>query len=541
MALAQKKSLVTTVAAHFYRNSEGFLEVFFTVTEKRDPVTLSDLPERIAGALSARSGPWSREIIADLDARDQLPAAALTQLTELGLQTCYVLDAESAFTDAVSALRVVARHDLTAAIAHGKTFLGAAPVWVGGDDDQIGRMTARVRTGEPVCLALTERGHGADLLAGETTAVPTPDGWRLSGEKWLINNGSRAGLASVLARTSPDGGPRGFTAFLVERTDAWHNLPKVRTLGIRGADISGFTLDDAPGEPIGEVGDGLPVVLKTLQLTRIACTALSLGAGEHALTLARDFATNRVLYGRPLATLPHVRRLLGRIVARLLVAEAVSTTAARSVHALPGELSVVSAIAKAFVPTVVHAALSDVGDLLGARGFLTSAPGVGFAKLDRDHRICAIFDGSTAVNRAALLAQFPRLARSANRGDTTAVEVVTDLGAELPPFDRKALSLLSKNGCSLVQTCPEIAAERAEVLAEMAGHVPTPAPSAHAFELAERYERLYAEAACHAMARHGGPVWTDEALRGCVAVLRNRTDDEAFEALAAGLLDEVTA
>ena len=62
------------------------------------------------------------------------------------------------------------------------------------------------------------------------------------------------------------------------------------------------------------------------------------------------------------------------------------------------------------------------------------------------------------------------------------------------------------------------------------------------FELiAERYERLYAEAACHAMARHGGPVWTDEALRGCVAVLRNRTDDEAFEALAAGLLEEVTA
>ena len=70
------------------------------------------------------------------------------------------------------------------------------------------------------------------------------------------------GLASVLARTSPDGGPRGFTAFLVERTDAWHNLPKVRTLGIRGADISGFTLDEAPGEPIGEVGDGLPVVLR---------------------------------------------------------------------------------------------------------------------------------------------------------------------------------------------------------------------------------------------------------------------------------------
>ncbi|MEO6089053.1 MAG: acyl-CoA dehydrogenase [Umezawaea sp.] len=480
-------------------------------------------------------------MIADLDARDELPSAALAHLDALGLTTCYRLTEESAFTAAVVALRVVARHDLTAAIAHGKTFLGAAPVWVAGSEEQISAMTARLLECTPVCLALTERGHGADLLAGEVTAVPGPDGWRLTGEKWMINNASRAGAASVLARTSPGGGPRAFTAFLVERTDAWQNLPKVRTHGIRGADISGFALHDAPGEPIGEVGDGLPVVLKTLQLTRIACTALSLGAGDHALRLARDFAVRRVLYGRALATVPHVRRLLGRVVARVLVAEAVSTTAARSVHALPGELSVVSAVAKAFVPTMIHSALAEVADLLGARAFLTSAPGVGFAKLDRDHRICAIFDGSTAVNRAALLAQFPRLARSADRRDAEGLRVVTDPSAPLPPFDRTRLSLLSKTGCSLVQSCPEIAAERAELLVEMAAYLPTATPQESAFVLAERYERLYAAAACHSMARDGGPMWTEEALRGCLAVLRGHTDDTAFEALAARLLDEVMA
>ena len=518
------------------QTANSFEELFTETLNGPKKPRMSDLPLIVSEALSHGFDAWSADVIAVHDARDELPAAALAQLDALGLTSCYQLTEESAFTTAVDALRVVAAHDLTAAIAHGKTFLGAAPVWVAGNEDQITAMIARLRDCTPVCLALTERGHGADLLGGEVAAELTPGGWRLTGEKWLINNASRAGAGSVLARTSPESGPRAFTAFLVERTDAWHNLPKVRTHGIRGADISGFSLHDAPGEPIGEVGDGLPVVLKTLQLTRIACTALSLGAGDHALRLARDFAAQRVLYGRPLATIPHVRRLLGRIAARVLVAEAVSTTAARSVHALPGELSVVSAIAKAFVPTIVHAALSDVADLLGARGFLTSAPGVGFAKLDRDHRVCAIFDGSTAVNRAALLTQFPRLGRSLDRADP-GLPAVTDLARPLPPFDRTRLSLLSRTGCSLVQTCPEIADERAALLTEMSGFVPVATPPESAFVLAERYERLYAMASCHTMARQGGPVWTDTALRGCLAVLSGRSDDEAFEALAGTLLD----
>ncbi|MFI5735094.1 acyl-CoA dehydrogenase [Kribbella sp. NPDC051587] len=493
----------------------------------------TELPRTVEKELSLRRGPWSRRSIAELDARDELPTAALAHLDALGVPSVYQLDQESSFTVAIDTLRVIAAHDLTAAIAHGKTFLGAAPVWVAGSLEQTAAMARRVSAGVPVCLALTERGHGADLLAGEMAAVAGPDGWRLSGEKWLINNASRAGFGSVLARTGD--GPRGLTMFLVERSDAWHNLPKVRTHGIRGADISGFTLAGTLGEPIGEVGDGLPVVLKTLQLTRIACTALSLGAGDHALQLAREFALSRVLYGRRLATLPHARRLIGRVAACLLLAEAVSTTASRSVHALPGELSVISPIAKAFVPTIVHEALADVASLLGARAFLTSAPGNGYAKLDRDHRICAIFDGSTAVNRAALAAQFPRLSRSAGR-QADGLSTVTDAAMPLQSFDRSRLTLSSRTGCSLVQACQEIAADREALLTQMAGFVPVAALPESAFELAARYERLYAAASCHALARNGDPKWTAAALRGCMAVLETRTDDEAFEALADGVL-----
>ncbi|WP_178880212.1 acyl-CoA dehydrogenase family protein, partial [Streptomyces acidiscabies] len=230
--------------------------------------------------------------LAALDEREEFPARAMRVLDEAGLAAHYVL-ADGELPETVQLLRAVARRDLTVAIAHGKTFLGSVPVWVAGTREQQDALAVRVRAGDPVCWGLTERGHGADLLAGELRAIAHDGGWRLDGEKWLINNATRSALACVLARTDPEGGARGFSLFLVDKArlteGSWRDLPKVRTHGIRGADISGFVLDGAEGTLVGEVGGGLPAVLTSLQLTRTACAALSLGAADHALGLAREF------------------------------------------------------------------------------------------------------------------------------------------------------------------------------------------------------------------------------------------------------------
>ncbi|MGW5120643.1 acyl-CoA dehydrogenase family protein [Streptomyces noursei] len=517
--------------------------------------------------------------LARLDEREEFPDEAVRLLDDAGLPAHYVLPPDGDFSETVRLLRTVARRDLTVAIAHGKTFLGSAPVWVAGTPDQAARLAERVRAGEPVCWGLTERDHGADLLASEFTAVADTDagegggagGWRLTGEKWLINNATRSTLACVLARTDPAGGGRGFSLFLVDKQrlpqGSWRNLPKVRTHGIRGADISGFTLADAPipaDALVGEEGGGILVVLKTLQLTRTACTALSLGAADHALRLARDFVSGRELYGRRLADVPHVRRILGRAAAAALTAEAVSVLSARSVHTLPGELSAISALTKAYVPPLTQQTLTSLGELLGVRGFLTSPPGGGFAKLERDHRICAIFDGSTVVNRAALLNQMPRLARqlSRRRADTEGLRAAADLSAPLPPFDRDRLTMLSVTGCSAVQVLPETAerirahgppqagplidrliAEFARLETELADFVPVAGglPST-AFGIAEAYERAYAAAACLLLWLENPPLRTGRLgtdglwLRACLTALLGADDTEVFDALADVLL-----
>lgn len=90
-------------------------------------------------------------------------------------------------------MRAVARRDLTVAVAHGKTFLGAVSVWVGGTRRQAEELAGLVMDGAAVSWGLTERDHGSDLMAGETVARPDTDGYLVSGEKWLINNASRGG------------------------------------------------------------------------------------------------------------------------------------------------------------------------------------------------------------------------------------------------------------------------------------------------------------------------------------------------------------
>lgn len=373
--------------------------------------------------------------LAAWDEAEAFPEAAHRLLGDAGVAAHYVPRRHGGLLHGLdgpwSVLRVVAGHDLTLAVAHGKTFLGAMPTWVAGTDRQAAELADAITSGAEVCWGMTERGHGSDLLASRLTARPHGRDWRLDGEKWLINNGTRARYACVLARTREDGGPRGLSFFLLDRSTlpsgTWRALPKEPTHGIRGADISGFSLHGAPAPGpslVGPEGSGFESALKSLQITRIFATALSLGAADHALPLTLRFLADRDLYGHRLADLPRVRRVLGDAAAAILTAEAVAVFAGRAAQTLPGELGVVSAVTKAFVPTTVQRALDQLGDLLGVRGFVTSVFEHGaFAKLDRDHRIVGIFDGSTAVNRHALATSFPLLTRARGTGSHDAAGV----------------------------------------------------------------------------------------------------------------------
>jgi alkylation response protein AidB-like acyl-CoA dehydrogenase len=506
---------------------------------------------------------------AALDAREEFPAEICRELDAWGVAEYYV-PAEFGgrlddYEQLLQLMRAVARRDLTVAIGHGKTYLGAACVWVAGSREQAERLAGRIKAGTPVALGLTERDHGSDLLAGQVAAVAgAAGGFRVDGEKWLINNATRGGMLTLLARTDPAGGPRGFSTLLVDKRElppgGYTCLDKVRTLGIRGADISGIAFHGAEVPQralIGSAGAGVETVLKALQFTRIMCVALSLGAADHALRLTLDFTRARTLYGRTLIELPKTRHTLAAAAADLLAAEALAIVASRAVHALTGELSVVSAVAKYLVPTETDALIARLAGQIGARAFLEGVYAHGmFQKVDRDHRIVGLFDGNTAVNLSALINQFRALARGYGRAqaDPGTVRALFRLDAPLPPVDPARLALVARGGSAVTGSLPALldalrediagreaapepdgagagalrgALASAERLAAAADRVHremvrerylVPAAPPRAFELARQYSLCFAGAACLGLWTHNrragflgsaAPLWRD--------------------------------
>lgn len=525
-------------------------------------MSTADLEARLA-EWARPGGPFDPAVLTAHDEAESFPAEACAALDTWGLPAYYVPvrhgGRQDRLDEFLGLLRRVAARDLTVAVAHGKTFLGGVCAWVAGEDAPSGLLARQVLAGEPVAWGLTEPDGGSDLLAGSLTATRNGSGWQLSGRKWPVNNATRGRLMCVLARTDPQGGPRGFTVFLIDKrataAGTVRPLPKMPTHGIRGADISGVEFHRArvPAHAlVGTVGGGLELVLKSLQLTRIVCVSLSLGAGDHALGLLRRFLGERRLYGRDLATLPHVRGTAGRAVARQFLAEAVAHTAARAAHEVPDELSVVSAVAKAFVPSLVQDQLRLVGDLLGARGFLTGVEGYGgFAKLERDHQVVPLFDGSTWVNRAGLAAVLPLLRPGRRAPASVSASPVHWLREEHrpAPLDPRRLRLAAPRD-SVLDALPALVAELGEREAtsgtaaetaalaralldayrrlgdDLEGVRPTGgAPSTAAMRLAERYEWCFAGAAAlalhHARPRLQNGLWGQDELwlRGCLALV----------------------
>lgn len=473
-----------------------------------------------------------------LDDREVYPEALCNRFDRSGAHRSYVPasvgGALRSFEQVFELWRAMAGQDLTAAIAHGKTLLGASPVWVSGWPEQRQTLAAIILRGEQVALALTERSHGSDLLATETCACRTQEGYRITGEKWLINNATRASTLLVYARTDPRGGPRGFDWFLVrkDRLDRrrWAPLPRVRTHGMRGADISGVRFDGAvvaSDTLVGVAGGGFELTLKALQISRTLIPALSLGAAAASLQETLGLAASKEAYARS-ALRPQLQRLLLGAFLDLLVCEAVSVAAVRTLHVVPQCASLTSAVVKYLVPDLAARVCHDL-----ARIAALLAPGRAesrvAAKTLRDAALLPLFDGSTAVNLDAIALQLPRLVQPLARGScaTAAHEAVMicALDRPVPSFDPRALTLTARGRDPVVaslsavvqelrdQTPPDIDHRLAahllalgeEVqggLAPMATLLERAAAQSQAqrspemFDLARRYALLHAAAAC---------------------------------------------
>lgn len=347
------------------------------------------------------------------------PRAARRTLLQAQLHRHYVPRAFGgefrSFEDVGALLRVVARRDLTIAVTHAITLFGTSVVWLAGDASQQRALARSMLDGEPVSVALIEQASGSDLLAMTTAARPSGDGYRLTGEKWQGNGVDRHRFVVVYARTAERGGPRGFSHFLVDKQAIPGGVQasgKTLARGLCGADLRGLHFDaQLPRTAlIGAEGSGFEVILKALQLSRTICGVLSLGALDTAFDLVLRFALQREVHGKRVAELPQSQKLLVEAWAELLVCDSVTGLALRSLHAVPSQASVHSAVVKYLVPTLTEQAMQKLSVVHGARCYLRhgDSPGI-FQKMYRDNMVVSRFDGSAQVNLFSLSQQLRSL------------------------------------------------------------------------------------------------------------------------------------
>jgi len=174
-----------------------------------------------------------------------------------------------------------------------------------GNDEQRARLLPGLIAGTHIgALAMSESGAGSDVVGMRTRAEPDGDDWVLNGGKMWITNGPDAHVLVVYARSDPDAGPRGITAFVVERgMSGFSSGVKLDKLGMRGSNTAELVFDDCrvpAANVLGEVGRGVNVLMSGLDYERVVLAAGPLGIMAACLDVVMPYVHERRQFDTPI-------------------------------------------------------------------------------------------------------------------------------------------------------------------------------------------------------------------------------------------------
>jgi alkylation response protein AidB-like acyl-CoA dehydrogenase len=287
----------------------------------------------------------------------------------------------------------------------------AQPLLLFGSEQQKREWLPKVCTSHLSAFALTEPGVGSDPARVSTTATPTEDGsgYVLNGRKLWTTNGTVADVLVVLAKVPRSEGHRGgITAFIVpSATDGVVVEARIEFMGLRGIENSQTRYSDAfvPNENvIGKEGHGLKIALATLNTGRLALPAICAGVSRWATKIAREFASQRVQWGKPIGEHDEVAQRIAFIAATAFGLEAMLDVTSRLADEKRNDVRIEAAIAKLYGSEMGWQVIDQLMQVCGGRGYETAASlqarglrGVPVEQAMRDMRVNRIFEGSTEI------------------------------------------------------------------------------------------------------------------------------------------------
>jgi alkylation response protein AidB-like acyl-CoA dehydrogenase len=364
--------------------------------------TRPPIDEAVLDAIDTFCRETLEPLAAEVDAKSlfatrHLPALATLGIMGLSLPAEYGGAELDAFTLFEAIARIAGACGSTASMvtAH---FLAADSIRFGGDEAQRARYLPGAASGERLgAFALTEPGAGSNPLDMTTLARREGDGYRLKGVKHFISNAGAADFLVVYAKTDPEAGAKGLSAFVVEPGEGVSVGPAERTMGLKGGHVFEVALDHhvAEASRLGPEGSGFRTALKTLDPGRLDIAACAVGIADAAFARACDWAKRRKVGGAPIAELQGVRWMLADMATDIAAARGLARLASEK-RAAGERFSLEASMAKLYATEMVARVADKALQIHGGYGYMSDLP---IERYVRDARVLRIYEGSSEVQR----------------------------------------------------------------------------------------------------------------------------------------------
>ncbi len=363
--------------------------------------TAEAIRETVAEFADREIAPRAEEI----DRSNSFPRDLWPKLGALGLLGITVEEeyggAGLGYLEHVLAMEEVSRASASVGLSYGAhSNLCVNQIRLHGTDAQKRRYLPKLISGEHVgALAMSEPGAGSDVVSMRTRAERRGDRFILNGNKMWITNGPEADVLVVYAKTDPEAGSRGITAFLVEKGfPGFSTAQKLDKLGMRGSDTCELLFEncEVPEDNVlGEPGGGVRVLMGGLDYERLVLSGGPLGIMRACLDLVLPYVHERRQFGRPIGTFQLMQGKIADMYTAMNAARAYAYTCARAADR--GRITRQDAAACLLFAAERATALAlEAIQALGGNGYINDYPA---GRLLRDAKLYEIGAGTSEIRR----------------------------------------------------------------------------------------------------------------------------------------------
>jgi acyl-CoA dehydrogenase len=284
----------------------------------------------------------------------------------------------------------------------GANGLASAPVMLGGSEE-VKREFAEDLVASPklASFCLTEPDAGSDVSGMRTRAVRKGDTYVLNGSKCFITNGSYADWFVVYAKTDPEAGHRGISAFLVRKDDTVIVDKKEDKMGQRASNTATITFNETEVDArylLGEENKGFKLAMMVLDRTRPGVAAMATGISRAAFEFATAYSKERVQFGVPIAMHQAIQFMIADMATKVHLSRLATWNSAVLLD--QGKRNTLeSSHAKRFAADSAMEVATDAVQVYGGYGFIKDYP---VEKLMRDAKIMQLYEGTSQIQRLVI-------------------------------------------------------------------------------------------------------------------------------------------